>query len=72
MDKVKSFIALPNTGLLPQKTMCLHPREPDEGFYNSRLKVESLTRLGCEQGLDSLNLISDGQSPNLDEFLWSV
>ena len=52
--------------------MCLHPREPDEGFYNSGLKVGSLTRLGCEQGLDSLTLISDGQSPDLDEFLWSL
>ena len=48
LDKVKSFIALPNTGLLPQKTMCLHPREPDEGFYNNGLKVGSLT-IGCEQ-----------------------
>ena len=47
-----SFIALPgkvsHTGLLPQKAMCTNTRELGEGFYNSRSKARSLTKLGCE------------------------
>ena len=71
-----SFIALPGKGehtrLLPQKTMCPNPRGSDEGFYNSGSKMESLTRLGCVKGLHSLNLVSGGWPPNLDELLWSL
>ena len=40
------------------KTMSLNSSELDESFYNSGSKLRSLARLGCEQGLRSLSLIS--------------
>lgn len=46
------------TWLLPQKTVSLNSSELDEGFYNSGSRLRSLARLGCEQGLHSLSLIS--------------
>ena len=48
------------SGLLPSKTMCPNQGGFDEGFYNNGSKMGSLTRLGGEQGLQSLNLISGG------------
>ena len=68
-----SFITLPGKGrhtqLLPWKTMCPNLGGFDERFYNSDSKIGSLTRLWCEQCLHSLNLVSGGWSPNLDELL---
>ena len=39
-------------------TSNINPGESDEGFYNSDSNVESLIKLGCEEGLCSLNLVS--------------
>ena len=47
--------------------LCLNPRGYDEGFYNSGSEVGSLTRLGCEQGLQWINL--RWPFPNLDKLL---
>ena len=70
-----SFISLPgkggHSGFLPSKTTCPHLGGFGEGFYSNSLRVGLLTRLRCEQGLYSLNVILGGQSPNLDELLWS-
>ena len=57
LDEIEkdSFIPLPGKGrhtrLLSQKAMYLNPKELNEGFYNSKSKVGSLTRLGCMQVL---------------------
>ena len=57
----QKIISLPgkqeHTELLPRKTRCLNSRGFDEVFYNSGSKMGSLTRLGCEPGLQSLNLL---------------
>ena len=44
--------------LLPQKILCLKPRELDESFGNSESKAESLIRLGCVQGLGYSGLLN--------------
>lgn len=39
-------------------TSNINPGGPDEGVYNRASNVESLIKLGCEEGLCSLNLVS--------------
>ena len=66
-----SFIALPgkgrHTGLLPQENVST-PEDLMKGFYNRGSKAGSLTRLGCEQGLHFLNLLSDAHLLILTSF----
>ena len=51
LDEIEkdSFIPLSSKGrhirLLPQKPMYLNPKELNEGFYNRKSKMGSLTRL---------------------------
>ena len=71
-----SCIALPSKAgysrLLPSKTMCPNLGGFDQEFYSNSSRVGLLKRLGCVQGLHSLNLVSGGRSPNLDEVLLSL
>ena len=58
-----TLIALPGKGglcgLLSLKTLCLNTEGFDEEFYNISTRVGLLVSLGCVQGLQSFDLVSD-------------